>query len=153
MPLEERQRLLRAYRAAVQAYHEAAASFDESRFQDSLHHTELARNRTETARAALLRHEHMHVDSLTPKPKDDANRIVIIGSTVSLFNLNSGHWDLFELAISGQPPADALAYAPSHGSEPGDWITDAREMDRRQNEKLFFTEAGLAILRDNGLEM
>lgn len=153
MPLEERQRLLRAYRAAVQAYHEAASSFDESRFHDSLHRTELARNRTETARAALLRHEHMHVDSLTPKPKDDANRIVIIGSTVSLFNLSTGHWDLFELAISGQPPADALAYAPAPGSEPGQWITDTQEMNDRQNEKLFFTEAGLSILREAGLEM
>ena len=35
------------------------------------------------------------------------------------------------------------------------WITDAQEMDRHQNQHvtLFFTETGLAILREAGLEM
>ena len=156
MPLVERQRLLRAYRAAVQAYYEAGASFDEATFHDALQRTELARKQVETARAALLKHEHLHVASIGPVVKDaEPDRIVIIGSTVALFNVSTEHWDLFEIAVSGAPPAGALAYAPLPGNERGQWIIDRQEMSDRekQNVKLYFTEAGLTILREAGLEM
>lgn len=156
MPLAERQRLLRAYRAAVQAYYEAGASFDEATFHDALQRMELARNQVETARAALLKHEHRHAASIGPRPEaSEPDRIVIIGSTVALFNVSTEHWDLFEIAVCGQPPAGALAYAPLSGDERGRWIVGQQEMTSRQmeNVKLYFTEAGLNLLRKGGLEM
>jgi hypothetical protein len=154
MPLAERQRLLLAYRAAVQSYHEATARFDESMFHDSLHRTEKARQKAEAARAALLKHEHLNIDALGRMPTpSEPKRTVVIGSTVALFNLSTGHWDLFEVALTGPPPTEALAYAAAPANETGQWISDAQEMDERQNEKLFFTEAGLTILREAGLEM
>ncbi len=156
MPLQERQRLLRAYRAAIQAYHEAGASFEDATFHDALHRTELARSRVEAARIALLKHEHLHVASLGPRTAEpEADAVAMIGSTVALFNVATEHWDLFEIAVSGPPPAGALAYAPQPGNERGRWITDPRDMSayEEQNVKLYFTEAGLAILREAGLEM
>ena len=98
MPLIERDRLLRAYRAAVHNYNESFTDFDELRFHDSLQRTERARNQVDAARAALLKHEHRNVDAIGPQHKPRVpGRIVIVGSTVSLFNLSTGHWDLFEI--------------------------------------------------------
>jgi hypothetical protein len=152
MPLVERQRLLRVYRAAVQAYHESVASLDERMFHEALQGTELARNQAEAARIALLKHEHLNVASIGPKPVESAsNQISIIGSTVSLFNVNTEHWDLFEITDCGIPPAGALAYVPSAGHEQGRWILDRNDM--RQSTTLYLTEAGLNILREAGLEM
>lgn len=154
MPLEQRQKLLLAYRSAVHAYNEALATFDESNFHHSLKRTERCRAQAEAARRELLHHEHLNVDLLDPK-QPEPNRIVIIGSTVSLFNLSTGHWDLFELSVTGHPPSDALAYAPSPANDPGEWISDSDIFDQRQREnvRLYFTESGLAILREAGLEM
>ena len=152
MPLLERDRLLRAYRAAVHNYNESFANFDELRFHDSLQRTERALNQVEAAREALLKHEHRNVDAIGPQHKPRVpGRIVIVGSTVSLFELTTGHWELFEIGAVGHPPADALAYAPGGNV----WITDVQDMNDRQNQHttMYFTEAGLAILRDAGLEM
>ncbi|MEI9814756.1 MAG: hypothetical protein WDO18_19905 [Acidobacteriota bacterium] len=147
---------MRAYRAAVQAYHEAGSSFDLTAFHDALQRMELARNQAETARTALLRHEHLHMASDRPKVRESGtDQITIIGSTVALFNVGTEHWDLFEIGVCGPPPTGALAYMPSRGNETGQWIVDPQELSDRekQNAKLFFTEAGLAILREAGLEM
>lgn len=153
MAFEERQRLLRAYRAAVQAYHEAGAKFDESTFQESLQRMERARNQAETARVALLTHEHLPLGSAA---KDaSASPVAMNGSTVMLFNIDTERWVLFDIGECGPPPERALAYAPEPGHKQGEWVADAREMNsrERQHVKLYYTEAGLAILREAGLEM
>ena len=156
MSLEERQRLLRAYRAAVQAYHEASVGFDEAAFRDSLQRTELARNQAEITRAALLKHEHLGAIFSGPKAKEESpNRIVITGSTVHLFNVNTERWVLFEITECGPPPHGAMAYAALPEHQRGDWIVGAQELSEQEGRKakLYYTEAGLAVLREAGLEM
>jgi len=145
MPLEERQRLLRAYRAAVQAYHDASAGFDEAAFQDSLERTEQARNQAETARAALLKHERGEA----PDPVSTA------GSAVALFNVSTERWVLFEITECGPPPEGAMAYTALPQHQRGDWIVSPEEMQERERRQanLYYTEAGLAVLRKAGLEM
>lgn len=139
MALTERQRFLRDYRVAVQAYSEAVENFDETSFADALKRTEAARERAENARAALL---------------GAANSSASGGSTL-LFNIDTERWVVFEMAECGSPPAGALAYVPSPGHQRGEWIVTAQEMSNRERQsvKLYFTEAGLSILRKAGLEM
>ncbi len=154
MALSERERLLRAYRAAIQTYHEASASFDEAMFRDSLLRTERARSQVETARAALFRHENLPLESRGAKV-GEASGSTALGSTVPLFNVDTERWVLFEIAECGSPPEGALAYAPAPGHQRGEWVADVEEMSARErrNVKLYYTEAGLAILREAGLEM
>jgi hypothetical protein len=125
-------------------------------FHDALQRSERARNQVEAARAALFKHEDLPLESGGSKMKGTgSDSSVLVGSSVALFNVNTERWVLFEISESGQPPEGALAYAPLPGRERGEWIVDMQEMsDReRQNVKLYYTEAGLAILREAGLEM
>ena len=80
---------------------------------------------------------------------------MVTGSTVALFNVNTERWVLFEIAECGLPPDGAMAYAALPEHKRGDWIVGPQEMrDREQhNAKLYYTEAGLAVLRAAGLEM
>jgi hypothetical protein len=152
MPLQERHRLIRAFRATVQSYHDAVEHIDENNLHATLHKAELARSRVESARAALLRHEHLPV---LPTSPTTSQGVPLNGSSVALFNVDTERWVLFEIATAGAPPDGALAFAPPPSHNPGLWITDPRDMSERErhNEKLYFTEAGLAILRAAGLEM
>jgi hypothetical protein len=155
MAFEERQRFVRAYRAAVQAYNEAGAGFDTLTFHDALHQMESARNKVEAARVVLLKHENLYVDPAAKAKDAGTNRAANGSSTVVLFNVDTERWVIFESVECGPPPEGALAYAAMPDHQRGEWIADAREMSARENQnmKLYYTEAGLALLREAGLEM
>lgn len=80
---------------------------------------------------------------------------------MKLFNVTTEHWEPVTTAVYGHPPYGALAYEASRktggdgkASSEG-WIIDPRDLEikRHTGTALFYTEAGLKLLREEGLEM
>ena len=74
---------------------------------------------------------------------------------VRLFNVGSEHWEQVETAVHGHPPKGALGYHPAETPEGTYWIVDRSDLQEklRAGAALRYTEAGLNILREEGLEM
>jgi len=74
---------------------------------------------------------------------------------VRLFNVKAEHWETVSTAVHGHPPKGALAYHPAETPESAYWIVDRQDLAAKLDAgaTLRYTEAGLNILREEGLEM
>jgi len=64
-------------------------------------------------------------------------------------------WEPIEASVRAPAPAGALAYEYSESPVRAGWITDPEDLNarRQRGAALRYTDAGLAILREEGLEM
>ena len=74
---------------------------------------------------------------------------------MKLFNVTTEHWEPVTTAVYGHPPYGALAYEASRKASGDGWIIDPRDLEikRHTGTALYYTEAGLKLLREEGLEM
>ena len=167
MPCTEWRRLVDSYRTAVHAYDQAVADLADGsdvRFEQAWQRAETARKDADGARADLLLHEHEHACVHWSDTDETASAVTsnyqiregrLDTATVRLFNVNTESWETIEAAVHGQPPSGALAYQPSQTPDTAQWIIDPKDFkeSRERGAGLLYTEAGLKILRDDGLEM
>jgi hypothetical protein len=159
MSCTEWRRLVESYRTAVHAYDKAVAELADGsdvRFDQAWQRAETARRNAEGARADLIQHEHEHAcgagsDAMSNYQLREGH---LETAAVRLFNVNTECWETIEAAVHGQPPSGALAYQASQTPEAAQWIIDPKAFkeSRQRGAGLLYAEAGLKILRDDGLE-
>jgi hypothetical protein len=167
MSCTEWRRLVMSYRAAVHAYDKAVAELADGSdvpLDQAWQRAETARRDADSARADLIQHEHEHACGAGSAANETATAAMsnyqlregpLETAAVRLFNVNTECWETIEAAVHGQPPSGALAYQSSQTPHTAQWIIDPQDFkERRQHGAgLLYTEAGLKILRDDGLEM
>jgi hypothetical protein len=152
----ELRQFVEKYQAAVHRYGNALDGLKSEGTAAAWQRAEKARTHAENARSGLLDHERNHgcatwleARQNEQLPQNAAER------TLKLFNLNTEMWEPIEASVRAPAPAGALAYEYSESPVRAGWITDPEDLNarRQRGAALRYTDAGLAILREEGLEM
>ena len=160
-------RLVGSFRAAVHAYDKAVAELADGSdvaLDQAWRSAETARRDAESARADLMQHKHEHACVAWSDTNETASAAMsnyqltegpLDIAAVRLFNVNTESWETIEAAVHGEPPSGALAYQSSQPPDTAQWIIDPKDFkeSRQRGAVLLYTEAGLKLLRDDGLEM
>jgi len=161
MRCRQRQELIARYQSAVRAYDGAVDAFGENESDPAWQRAELARKECDSARAELLHHEHDHGCVTWPPGANGSGQLGSgsqngpIARIVNLFDVRTEGWEATQVVADGQLPAGKLAYQLSKENGAGEWIVDPTDLAERRHDgaELRYTEAGLKILREEGLEM
>jgi hypothetical protein len=153
----ELRQFVEKYQAAVHKYGNALDGLKSEGTAAAWRRAEKARTHAENARSGLLDHERNHGCATWLEAKQNGPQLPQNAQerTLKLFNLDTETWEPIQASVRAPAPAGALAYEYSESPVRAGWITDPEDLNARRQggAALRYTDAGLAILREEGLEM